>query len=183
MTYADTDMTGGAGITSEVSQDIYATGLVNAHALETQATQLINRQLERLDSYPEVAAALRQHLVETEAQIERLQGLMDDVGTASSTLKDLATGIVGNIAAVAHTVMPDEVLKNHLANCAFETSEIATYRSLIAMAQATGNDDHVETLQRSLDEELSTHDKLLGMTEAVTAKYLALSEMGAQAKR
>lgn len=182
MTYAP-DMTGSAGLSSEVSQDIYATGLVNAHALEKQATQLINRQLERLDSYPEIAAAIRQHLTETENQIDRLQGLMDDVGTSSSAFKDLATSLVGNVAAVAHTVMPDEVIKNHLANCAFETSEIATYRSLIAMARATGHDDHVATLQLSLSEEEATHDKLLGMTEAVTLKFLSLSEEGAGAKR
>ena len=38
-----TDLTG-----SETAHSIFITGLVNAHALEKQALQIMNRQIERL---------------------------------------------------------------------------------------------------------------------------------------
>ncbi len=50
----------------ESYRDTFITGVVNARALEVQATQLINRQLERIETYPEVADRLRLHLQETE---------------------------------------------------------------------------------------------------------------------
>ena len=38
-------------------QDIYVTGLRNAHALEAQADQLLSRQVERIENYPAMSSA------------------------------------------------------------------------------------------------------------------------------
>ncbi|MBP1804536.1 DUF892 family protein [Rubellimicrobium aerolatum] len=168
---------------SEQAKQDYIMGIQSAHALEKQATQLINRQLERIESYPEVAALLRQHGAETEAQIQRLDGILQEFGTSNSALKDMATMFSGNMAAMAHTVMSDEIMKNHFANVAFEAFEQATYRSLIAMAQATGHQHHVPIYEATLREEEKTFQTLLGMTEQLTAKFMALSAAGESAKR
>lgn len=40
---------------------MFVTGLQNAHAVEQQALALIDRQLDRLVRYPEVADRLRLH--------------------------------------------------------------------------------------------------------------------------
>src|SRR4051795_11049604 len=50
--------------TSDAARSIFVTGLKNAHALEVQATQIIGRQLDRLENYPDVAEGLRLHLEE-----------------------------------------------------------------------------------------------------------------------
>lgn len=169
--------------TSDAAVQAYVAGIQNAHALEKQATQLINRQLERLENYPEVAAVLQQHLIETEEQIDRLDGILTEMGSGPSTVKDLATSFSGNMAAMMHTVMPDEVIKNHFANAAFEAFEITTYKSLIAMAEATGNTAHIPVYEQSLSEEQSTEAKLQGMTAALSQKYLSLVGAGESAKR
>jgi ferritin-like metal-binding protein YciE len=41
--------------------EIYHTGLRNQHALEMTAIELTERQVERLEHYPEMAERLRQH--------------------------------------------------------------------------------------------------------------------------
>lgn len=169
--------------TTDAATQAYVAGIQNAHALEKQATQLINRQLERLESYPEVAAVLQEHLVETENQIDRLEGLLTEMGSGPSTVKDMATMMSGNMAALMHTAMPDEVIKNHFANAAFEAFEITTYKSLIAMAEATGNGAHVPVFEVSLSEEQSTEAKLQGLTAALSQKYLSLLGAGESAKR
>ena len=168
---------------ADAAVQAYVMGIQNAHALEKQATQLINRQLERLESYPEVAAVLRQHEAETEEQIDRLEGILAEVGSSPSTVKDMATMLSGNMAAMMHTAMPDEVIKNHFANAAFEAFEITTYKSLIAMAEATGNHAHIPVYEASLAEEQATEAKLQGMTAALSQKYLSLLDAGEQAKR
>jgi ferritin-like metal-binding protein YciE len=56
---------------TETIQDIYITGLRNAHAMEIQARELMERQSERLDDYPDVKAAITSHLAETKEQISR----------------------------------------------------------------------------------------------------------------
>jgi ferritin-like metal-binding protein YciE len=56
--------------------DILATGLRNAHAMEAQAKELLERQIERLDDYPELRDRMRRHLAKTEGQQERLEQIL-----------------------------------------------------------------------------------------------------------
>ncbi|WP_439599130.1 ferritin-like domain-containing protein [Falsiroseomonas sp.] len=156
----------------------YVAGLVNARALETEAIQILSRQVERLENYPEMEAALRRHIRESEVQRDRLDELLSSLGTSSSGLKDLVTGFVANLAAIGHAVAPDEVLKNAMANYAFEHYEIAAYRALIALAELAGHADAHAVLDLSLREEERMaqwcHDNL----ESVTRRYAQLRAQG-----
>jgi ferritin-like metal-binding protein YciE len=135
-------------------QDIYVTGLTNAHALEVQAVQLLGRQVERLENYPAMAERMRQHIEESRNQQARLERILDRLGTSHSALKDAVTGFMGNMAALGHTMAQDEVVKNSLANYAFEHYEIASYKALLEMADAAGDGQAPELLRQSLDEEV-----------------------------
>jgi ferritin-like metal-binding protein YciE len=84
--------------------ETYITGLKNAHALETQAIQLLRRQVERLENYPEMSAKIEQHIAESEMQQQRLEGLLQRHGTSYSSVKDFVTGMMGNVAAMAQAV-------------------------------------------------------------------------------
>lgn len=53
----------------QTPHDIYVVGLRNAHAMEVQARELMERQSERMDEYPEVKAKLTMHLAETNEQL------------------------------------------------------------------------------------------------------------------
>src|SRR3954466_8518105 len=103
-----------------IARSIFITGLRDAHAVEHQALALMDRQLDRLENYPEVAARMREHRIETEHQIERLDHILERMGESSSGLKDAALSVSGNMAALAHTLAGDEILKNSFANFAFE---------------------------------------------------------------
>lgn len=43
---------------TNAARDTFVVGLRNAHAMEVQARELMERQSERLDEYPEVKAKL-----------------------------------------------------------------------------------------------------------------------------
>lgn len=169
--------------TSETTRTIYTTGLRNAHAMETQAIELLQRQVDRLQNYPEMEARIRQHITESEAQRKRLEEVLGSLSETHSSLKDTAMGILGNLAAIGHAPAPDEVIKNTIANFAFEHYEMAAYKSLIAMADATGHASAMSALKQNLSEEEAMArwiDEHIGPT---TMMFLKRSEFGQKADR
>ena len=47
--------------TLDAARDVYITGLRNQHAIENQAIELLERQIGRLENYPEMVDRMRQH--------------------------------------------------------------------------------------------------------------------------
>lgn len=134
-------------------RSIFVTGLRNAHALENQALSLMDRQIERIENYPAVLERMKQHRSETENQIERLETILKSMDEDYSSIKDAGASLMGNLAAMGHTLSSDEILKNSFANFAFENYELATYKSLCQMAELTGNSQALQPLQQSMKEE------------------------------
>jgi ferritin-like metal-binding protein YciE len=167
----------------EALQTLFITGVKNAHALEKEARQILSRQIERVTNYPEVAQKLRMHLDETNRQEERIDEILHALGEDRSLLKDWATQIMGNMAAVAHVPMADEILKDTFANHAFENFEIAAYTSLIAMADAAGHSNHIPALEQTLREERKMAQAVHDLIEPITRRYLMLEEQGRKADR
>jgi ferritin-like metal-binding protein YciE len=87
------------------------------------------------------------------------------------------------MAAIGHTVAPDEIVKNSFANYAFEHFEIAAYKSLLALSNQAGNSSATSLLTQNLDEELSMAQWLDQNIGPVTLKYAALRESGQTAKK
>jgi Uncharacterized protein conserved in bacteria len=165
------------------TRDLFITGLKNAHAMENQALSIMRPQATRIESYPEVEAMLNRHISETEGQIQRLETILDSLDADRSALKDMALSVAGTFAAVGHTVAPDEILKNSMANFAFENYEIAAYKSLLALAEASGNTMALEGLEANLEEEIAMAEWLDSNIEAVTLQFAALKEAGETAKK
>jgi ferritin-like metal-binding protein YciE len=160
---------------------MFIVGLRDAHAVEHQALGIMDRQIEHLAQYTEVEAQLRAHRGETEQQIERLESILDSFGESPSALKDAALKLGGSVAALSHALAPDEIIKNSLANYAFENYEAAAYKALIAMAQAGGFEAAIPKLEASLKEELAMVTFLDEMLPKVVDKFLALRSQGEQA--
>ncbi len=159
---------------SDLLREEFVSGLVNAHAVEKQARQLIERQLDRVRDYPELTQRLREHLVETNAQEERLDRLLDRFNESRSVIKDAVMSLGANMSAMMHAAASDEILKNSMANAAFENYEAAAYESLIAMAEAGGMREAIDPLSKSLEEERAmgrwVHDNI----PMLTKRYLEL---------
>jgi ferritin-like metal-binding protein YciE len=139
--------------TVDTMRNDFVAGLRNAHAVEAQAKQVMQRQIDRSAEYPEMRARLEMHLQETENQQKRLEDILADMGESHSTLKDAVLGTMGNVMAMGHAVATDEVIKNSLENSAFEHYEVAMYKSLLTMADAVGATRAAPLLQESLAEE------------------------------
>ncbi len=160
---------------------IYHTGLRNMHALEVTAIELTERQVERLENYPEMAVRLRKHRDESQQQAKRIEDILARHDTTSSSLKNTVTAVMGNVAAALHAPAPDEILKNTFANFAFEHQEIAAYTSLIAMAEKVGDTASVASLKQSLSEEQAMADFIRSQIIPTTERFMDLTRAGAKA--
>jgi ferritin-like metal-binding protein YciE len=164
---------------ASTARDIFITGLRNAHAMETQARELMERQSERLTDYPEVQARMKTHLQETEGQLKRLDQCLSSLGESASAVKDTAQSFMGNMMAMAHSVAGDEILKNTFANNAFENFEIAAYKSLLTLCGPAGADGAKPLLEQSLKEEKSMAEWVDQNVEKVTLAYLSKEQRAA----
>ena len=172
-----------AAVAADENTTIFLTGLRNAHALETEAVQIIERQLDRLSGYPEMMQRLRMHLEETRSQQRRLEDILSSHDDSPSAFKEAALGFMGNVAALAHTPANDEVLKNTFANLAFENYEIAAYISLIAMAETLAETKAVTMLKQSLQEERQMAQWIEEQVPSITRSFLERRAAGIKADR
>lgn len=166
-----------------VWRDLFVTGLQNAHAMEHEALAMMDRQIERAKNFEEVADMLRQHRGETELQIDRLDTLLTSLDARPSGLKDAAMSVGGTFAALGHAVADDEVIKNALANFAFENYELAAYQSLIILAEHGGYSVALDPLEETLEEEMRMARWVQDSLPMVIDKHLELRRRGENASR
>ena len=160
--------------TSDPITSLFISGLRNAHAVEKQALSIMTPQVARIEHYPEMADRLRQHIEETNGQIARLDELLASFDSSGSALKDTALSFSGTMAALAHSPAGDEILKNSFANYAFEHFEIASYKSLLTLAEVGGFSTANAPLQQSLGEEQAMAEWIDQALPLVTRRYAEL---------
>lgn len=127
--------------------------LRDAHAMEEQAETMLNGQAMRIESYPALRARVEQHLQETRGQRERLEACIARRGASSSGIKDMAMKFTAMMQNLSGVFAGDEVVKGVLASYTFEHMEIASYRILIAAAEADGDMETARVCQEILAEE------------------------------
>lgn len=153
-------------------RDTLIVGLRNAYALEGQALSTMENVHARLEHYPELKAVVAQHISETQGQQQLIEQLLGRFGEEPSTLKEAALKLMGNMQSLVHGMASDEVLKNLFALYAFEHFEVASYTSLIAMAEDCGEPQVVQTCRQILQQEEAAAQKLQQLLVPVTRTYL-----------
>ena len=142
------------------TMDYYLTGLRNQHAVEGQAAETIQGQIGRMAEYPELHARMQMELEQTRGQAQRLETLLKQHGTDTSTTKEAVTSVIGKVSGLVHMTATDEVLKNVLAAIGFKAYEIASYKMLMTLAEAAGAAGDGAVLKQSMDEEMQMGDWL-----------------------
>ncbi len=166
----------------EDRRSLFVTGLKNAHAMENQAVSIIKPQLKRIENYPQVARRLEHHLQETENQMKRIEDILGSLDEDHSAMKDWMLSAGGSMAAIGHSMADDEILKNSIANFAFENYEIAAYNSLLIMAEMGGFQSAMAALRENLSEEENMARWLSENLREVTAEFVTRREAGESAK-
>ncbi len=165
------------------ARDNFIVWLRNAHSMEEQAITLLSVQARRIENYPDLKEKILAHLEETRGHAERLAGLLDRFPGGASPLKDIAARIAATAHGVGGMLTSDEVIKGVVSAYAFEHTEIATYRVLIAAADELGEEEMKAELESILSEEVAMAGWLEGHLDEITRVFLMRDERDLLAKR
>jgi ferritin-like metal-binding protein YciE len=155
-----------------VSRDNLTAWLRDAHAMENQAIEILQKQVGRLERYPELRTKVRLHLEESHRHAERVESCLHQLGTDTSGLKTALGKMVGTAQQLSGLFASDEVLKSGIADYAFEHYEIASYKMLIAAAAEAGEPEVERILDENLREEEAMAAWLAQHLPEVTRQYL-----------
>jgi len=146
----------------ESMKDLYVHFLKDLHSAEKQITEALPK-MEKAATSPELKQGFRQHTEESRAHMDRLERILDRLGEEPGKEKcEALAGLVKEGEEVMKNVKDPEVLDAGLIAAAqkVEHYEIASYGTVRTFAQMLGDDEAVDLLQQTLDEEASTDERL-----------------------
>ncbi|RTL50749.1 MAG: ferritin-like domain-containing protein [Bradyrhizobiaceae bacterium] len=154
--------------------DMLTHGLQDIYYAEQQITKALPKMIDKATNR-DLATGLKNHLEETNKQIERLNQVFKKLGMApKGTDCPAIDGIIKEADETAGEIDDKSVLDAAIvANAqAVEHYEIARYGTLIAWAEELGHDDIVRLLTTNLNEEHAANTKLntVAMRKGVNRK-------------
>jgi ferritin-like metal-binding protein YciE len=151
------------------------TYLADAHAIEAQALELLDKGAE-LAGESELASAYRDHRAETEEHQRLIEERLEQRGSSPSTLKDAALRLGALNWGAFFAAQPDTPAKLAGFAYAFENLEIASYELLERVARRAGDTATIAVAARILGEEREAAHRIRSLfDEAVDA---SLAEQG-----
>ncbi len=159
------------------------TWLRDAHAMEKQAIESIENQIDRLENYPQMQSWARDHVAASQRQRDMIRQCIERRGGDMSSLKDAAMTIMGKIQEVTSFFTSDEVLKNAITDHGFKHYEIASYTSLRSAAEAVADSETARVCDTILQQEQELAARLLSLLPQLTRDYMEREAAGAAAKR
>jgi ferritin-like metal-binding protein YciE len=122
--------------------------LRDAHAMEAEAAAVLSRQSIRMQNHPDLKARFELHLRETHAQRQRLEAYLERRPRLAGRMADESGKADSDDAedAMDH----DEMLKFAADFYVSKYREIATYRVLLAAAEAIEDSEMVQLCEEML---------------------------------
>jgi ferritin-like metal-binding protein YciE len=152
--------------------------LQEAHAIEVQARRLLTKA-EEVAGEPELAAAYRDHLAETEGHEHLLDERLAARDASPSTVKDIGLRLGAVNWGAFFAAQPDTPLKLAAFAFAFEHLEIAGYEQLRRVAERAGDTATADAAERISSEERAAAGRLHGLfPRAVDATLAATVAFG-----
>ena len=146
----------------QTMEDLLLHGLQDIYYAEQQITKALPKMIEKATNR-DLAQGLKNHLEETNKQIERLDQVFKKLNQSpKGTDCPAIDGLIKELDETAGEIADKNVLDAAIvANAqAVEHYEMARYGTLIAWAEALGHDEIVRFLTTNLNEEKAANTKL-----------------------
>ena len=158
-------------------EDLLVHGIQDIYYAEQQIAKALPKMIE-LATNRDLASGLKNHLEETNKQIQRLEQVFSKLGKEPKGATCPAIdGIIKEANSTAGEIEDKAVLDAAIvANCqAVEHYEICRYGTLIAWAESAGHDEIVRLLTTNLNEEHAANTKLnsIALRKGVNTKASA----------
>ena len=153
-------------------RELYIDELRDIYSAETQLVKALPKMAKAAES-DELRSGFEEHLEQTKGHVSRLEQIFDALGEKPSGKK--CEGMAGLIKEGGEAAQEDyegDVKDSALIGAAqrVEHYEIAAYGTVRAMAEKLGEDDAVELLSQTLQEEKDTDVKLSDLSDKMTVE-------------
>ncbi|SMB96040.1 Ferritin-like metal-binding protein YciE [Deinococcus hopiensis KR-140] len=155
-------------------QDLYIHKLKDIYSAEQQALQAMQQSVTAVQT-PELKQGITLHIQQTEGQIERLEQIFQKLGEQPGGVTcEGMKGLVEEAQKLLQENASPEVLEAGLiaAQQAIEHYEIAGYGTARTYAQLLGDQDAVQLLEQTLEEEKLTDEKLTQVAQQINVEAL-----------
>ena len=159
--------------------------LRDLHNAENQLVKALPR-MAKAASHDELKEGFEEHLEQTREHVDRLDRCFKLLGAAAKGKTCHAMkGLVEEGKEAIDEDAPDAIRDAKLIGAAqrVEHYEIAGYGVVRTFASLLGEDDAMETLQRTLNEEAETDKKLTGLAESIINVEASEAENGEKPKK
>jgi ferritin-like metal-binding protein YciE len=146
--------------------------LRDAHAMERYAERLLRNHATKSTPYPEVKARIEVRLTETLANQKSLANCLTRIEGSDAILQSITDDFVAAIETTDVAQTSDEVVNNLISLYAFNNQEIASYASLIAIADASGFFDTKLACEAIVLQQIAMADWIRDRLPAPTKMYL-----------
>ncbi len=162
----------------ETAQQFFIDELKDIYSAEKQAIRLYPKIVKSAEAEP-LKEALKTHLEQTKAQLERLdrvfallekrptgkkcEGMQGVLAEAQEALEEAEAGPLRDAALIASVQRSEHY-------------EIAAYGTVLALAKAMGENEIAALLAETLEEEKSTDKQLTAVSKSVNKQAIALTE-------
>ncbi|HEY0219526.1 MAG TPA: ferritin-like domain-containing protein [Afipia sp.] len=148
--------------------DLFVHQLQDIYYAEQQLVKALPKLAEKATN-PQLKQGFLTHLEETKGHVKRLEQVFEMHGVKAKAVDCPAIdGIIEETNEITGEISDKEVLDAALINAAqaAEHYEITRYGTLIAWAKQLGRADCAAVLQKTLDEERATDNKLTSLAES-----------------
>src|SRR3989440_1675361 len=166
-------------------KDLYIDELKDLYNAENQLLKALPKMAKKAAS-SDLRAAFEEHLGQTEDQVNRLERIFKKLGEkpTGKTCKAMK-GLVEEGKEIMNEDGDESVLDAALIGAAqkVEHYEIASYGTARTFASLLGEEDAVEALQKTLDEEAATDKKLTALAESLVNPEASNAEGNGSSKK
>ncbi len=113
-------------------KETLASMLAEAWEMERKTIEVLEDRADRIRNHPEVVDRFKKHIKETSWQIAQLEHALKQLGAEPDASRSSSLAEVGVLLASG------DVIRNSIANSAFERFEMAVYSRLVAAAEQSG---------------------------------------------
>ncbi|SEG57002.1 Ferritin-like metal-binding protein YciE [Bryocella elongata] len=154
-------------------RELYKAELERALNMEKQIAEKGLPAMIKAATSSELSSAFQSHLQETQAQIQRLERILDEVeGEANEgkckVISQLISSAYSEVGDATDPMLRDVVLI--AAGNQVEHHEIAVYGTLRTWAEVLGEREHAEVLERTLEEEKAADAKLTALASQINVE-------------
>ena len=152
----------------ESLKDLYVEQLRDLHSAETQLVEALPKMADAA-ALPELKTAIREHLAQTRQHVERLEAIFRKLGQkASGETCEGMKGLIKEGEAMIKMRGEDAAKDAGLIAAAqrVEHYEIAGYGTVRTYAELLGDAEAVRLLERTLQEEEETDERLTEIAES-----------------